>query len=567
MKKLPQFGPGLLAVLTFLVGILNIVSAIQPALPQRIHLLKGILPLLLIHGSRHLVVLAGFLLALIARGISRRKKVAWWSAFILMLVSVVFNMFKGLDYEEALAILAVMSLFILLFPHFKAGSDIPTIKRAFQLLAAVILFNIMYGVAGFYFFHQSLGIEPSLHNYLAGTLREMFSLYYTVHPQTGTARRFINSLWIMWEAGLLLFLLLLLRPVIYRRTTRQHDLERAENIARAHGKSSLVYFTLWDDKYYFFNGGGTCYIAYRQEGDVAVALGDPVGAPEDVQETILQFVEFCENNGWYPAFYQVLPDNLTLYKRAGLRNLPIGDEAVVDLRGFDMSGKRWKHLRNNMNKLARLGLEAVWRHPPLDNDIIHELKQVSDDWLYYQGGEEKAFSLGWFDPERLKNDLVVTVENEAGKILAFANFIPMYTLPQASPDMMRFSRQAPNGIMDFLFINSLLYFKEAGLTGFNLGLAPLAHVGKEESSSVAERAVRYLYENFYNFKGLYEFKSKYYPRWEPRYLIYPHLIVLPKVVLAVVKAGNPSGLNKFWRWWLIKINKRNERVDNMLLIL
>lgn len=66
MKKLPQFGPGLLAVLTFLVGILNIVSAIQPALPQRIHLLKGILPLLLIHGSRHLVILSGFLLALIA---------------------------------------------------------------------------------------------------------------------------------------------------------------------------------------------------------------------------------------------------------------------------------------------------------------------------------------------------------------------------------------------------------------------------------------------------------------------------------------------------------------------
>ena len=229
----------------------------------------------------------------------------------------------------------------------------------------------------------------------------------------------------------------------------------------------------------------------------------------------------------------------------------------MDLQGFEMAGRRWKHIRNSLSRITRKGFRAVWRRPPLDGSLMRMLKQVSDDWLYFQGGDEKAFSLGWFDTEKLKDNPVITVEDEAGTIYAFANFVPMYTLSQASPDMMRFSRRAPGGIMDFLFIQSILYFKEKGMAGFNMGLAPLAHAGKEESSSIAERAVRYLYDNLYNFKGLHEFKAKYSPCWEPRFLIYPHLAVLPKVVLAVVRAGNPTGLKKFWRWWFVRAKHRD----------
>lgn len=565
MKKwCSRIGPGLLAALTFLVGVLNIVSAIQPALPERFHALREILPLILIHSSRHIVALAGFLLILVAGGIRRKKKVAWWVALGLMLISVIFNITKGFDYEEALVIVAVLVLLLYLFPCFKARSDVPTIKRAFGLLAAVVLFNIFYGVLGFYLLHRYLGIYPSFYDYLVWTLREMFSLSSTsVFPEISTihthlARRFLNSLWMLWETGLFLFLIMLLRPVIYRRTTRLHELKKAEEIAQQYGKSSLVYFTLWADKYFFFNEEGTGYIAYRQVGDVAVALGDPVGPVESMLGIIAEFVEHCENNGWHPAFYQVLPDNLDLYRRAGLSKLFIGNEAVVELQGFDMSGRKWKHLRNTLSRITRLGLKAVWRQPPLENDLLYRLKQVSDNWLYYQGGEEKTFSLGWFEEEKLKGNKVVTIEDEEGTIYAFANFIPMYNLSQSSPDMMRFSRLAPSGIMDFLFLQSILYFKEKGLTGFNLGLAPLAHVSNEEVSTIAERAVRYLYENLYNFKGLYEFKAKYSPRWEPRYLIYTHLAALPKVALAVVRAGNPSGYRKFLRWWLVRLGHKKE---------
>ncbi|MFZ5596452.1 MAG: phosphatidylglycerol lysyltransferase domain-containing protein [Bacillota bacterium] len=547
-------GPPLLAVLTFLAGVLNIASAFQPALPYRLQLLREILPLFLIRGSRHIVALAGFMLLITANGIRRKKRIAWWLAFGTLLASIVFNIMKGLDYEEALFITAVAVLFVYLFPDFRAGSDIPTIRKAFVLLAGVVFFNIAYGLTGFYLMHRALGIEPSFQNYLVNTLLEMFSLSApAVHPETHRAYRFLDSLWFMWEIGLLLFLIMLLRPVIYRHTTRLHELEKARDIAARHGKSALVYFTLWEDKYFFFNKKGTCYIAYRQEGDVAVTLGDPVGPAEDIAETIREYVVLCENNGWHPAFYQVLPEYLDSYKKAGLRSLHIGYEAIIDLESFNLSGGKWRHMRNTLSRFSRQGFKAVWHHPPLDEKLLSDLKKVSDNWLYYQGGEEKGFSLGWFQEEKLKENTVVTVEDRNGTIYAFANFIPMYTLSSATTDMMRFSRRAPNGVMDFLFLQSILYFKERGVEVFNLGLAPLAHVGREESSSLAEKAVRLLYENLYNFKGLYNFKSKYSPRWEPRFLIYSHLTVLPKVALAIVQAGNPSGFKKFIRWWAVRL--------------
>lgn len=54
-------------------------------------------------------------------------------------------------------------------------------------------------------------------------------------------------------------------------------------------------------------------------------------------------------------------------------------------------------------------------------------------------------------------------------------------------------------------------------------------------------------------------KIRFAPRWEPRFLIYPNLVSLPHISLAIVKADNPSGLNKFWRLAVAKIKHKLAR--------
>lgn len=542
-----------LAILVFGIGVINIISAVSPSLPERIRILRKILPILLIHGSRHVIVLAGFLLILVARGIVRRKKMAWNLAFVLVILSIILHVMKGLDLEEATIALLVIYVMVLLRPRFKAGSDIPTIKNAFVMLGVVVLLNLLYGIGGFLYLGALEGIPLSLATAFRETWLVMLSSSSVTLPLTHHIRFFQASLWVTWEAGLLIFIIMLFQPVIYRRTSWQHDYIKAQELADAYGHSSLVYFTLWKDKFYFFNESQTAYIAYSQISDVAVALGDPVGPDHLMESTIKEFLDFCYVNAWHPAFYQVLPNYLAIYRNSGLKSLYIGDEAIVDLQGFSVEGKKFKNLRNNTSRFTREGFHTVWYEPPLSDSLMLSLQKVSDNWLVHQGGDEKAFSLGWFDPYMIMQTSILTVEDESGKILAFANFVPMYQLDQVSPDLMRYAQDAPPGIMDYLFLESMLHFKTQGVSGFNLGLAPLAHVGEEESSSVTEKAINLLYNNFYNFKGLHNFKLKFGPRWEPRFLIYPNLVALPKINMAIVKADNPGGLTKFWHWAMIRL--------------
>jgi lysylphosphatidylglycerol synthetase-like protein (DUF2156 family) len=50
--------------------------------------------------------------------------------------------------------------------------------------------------------------------------------------------------------------------------------------------------------------------------------------------------------------------------------MKIGEEAVVDLEAFSLSGKGMKEFRNTVNRLARLGVQVVRHEPPLPPDVL-----------------------------------------------------------------------------------------------------------------------------------------------------------------------------------------------------
>jgi len=81
-----------------------------------------------------------------------------------------------------------------------------------------------------------------------------------------------------------------------------------------------------------------------------------------------------------------------------------------------------------------------------------------------------------------------------------------------------------------------------------LGLAPLSGL---TGGGPAERALRLIYERggrAFNFGGLRSFKAKWHPRWEPRYLGYRREADLPRIALAVARAGElqvPKPFDRF----------------------
>jgi len=529
------------------MGVLNVLSAITPALAERIALLEQYSPLEVHRGSRLTAALAGFALFVLATNLWRRKRVAWLLTLIVLIISMISHLLKGLDYEEAGIAVGLAVLLIMLRAHFHARSDPPSIQQGLQVLAGALAFTLAYGVTGFYLLDRHFSVQFSLMAAVRQTI-VMFTEFYDpgLQPLTHFGRYFSDSIYVVGAITLGYALIMLARPVLIRQPATAAERAHAQAIVEAHGRSSLARFTLFDDKSFFFSPGGTM-AAFVVKGRVALALGDPIGPAGDAQAAIAAFVAHCARNDWQAVFYQVLPDYLDLYKAAGFDTLCVGHEAIVDLATFTLEGKIGKELRAPVNRLTKLSHRTELHSPPVPDHLLHELQSVSDEWLTMMRGRERRFATGWFDDEYLRHCPVMTVRTPEGGISAFANLTLEYQRSEVAVDLMRRRREVENGTMDFLFARLLEWAKCQAYASFSLGLSALSGVGEHSDDQVIERALHYIFEHinqFYNFKGLHAFKTKFRPQWSPRYLIYPGPASLPAVAAALARAD--SGDDFLW---------------------
>jgi phosphatidylglycerol lysyltransferase len=561
------------AVLTALVGLVNIWSAVTPSLPTRLAWLEPLLPLEIRIGGHLFAALSGFFLLMLAANLLRRKRVAWWLTIGLLVVSILSHLVKGLDYEEGLLALVLLLQLLWLRPIFTAQSDRPSIIQGLRVLIGAILFILAYGTLGFWLQEQHYSTAFSLSEAFGQTLAMFFSADNAgLQPTTRFGRYFARSIYGVSTVTLLYAAWMLFRPVIFRGAASEEERQRAQAIVEQYGRSSLARFALLEDKSYYFSPSGQSVIAYVPKGRGAVALGDPIGPATDRQEAIIGFRAFCDRNDWHSAFYQTLPDDVELYRSLGFRVLKIGEEAIVDLHRFTLEGKAGRNLRTAMNKFTKQGYRVQYYASPIEDNLLAELKAISDDWLDSVQGAEKQFSLGWFDPDYLRDCEIAVVEDAQGTPQAFANLIPEYQRNEATIDLMRHRRQVERGAMDYLFTSLIQHCQEQGYAGFNLGLVVLSGVGADPDAPKLEKGMHYLYEHlnqFYNFQGLRAYKEKFHPQWEPRYFVYSRWADLPSVVVALVRADSGDRLQDYFgaEFFSMALTKGLKQVSKMAPVL
>lgn len=526
------------AVAVFAVGVMNILSAMTPNLPARLQAFERFMPFQVAYG--HLsATLAGLALIVVARGLWNHKANAWALTEVLLVLSAVSHLVKGFDYEEA-TVAGVVALWLLTErAAFYARSDTPSLRQGIRVLASALALTVAYGTVGFYLLDRHFSVNFGLWAAIRQSV-VMFTQFYDpgLQPITGFGRYFADSIYVVGAVSVGYALLMLLRSVLVRHPASAAERRHAEKIVAAHGKSTLTSTLLLPDKAYWFSPGGSV-IGYAVVRGVCVVLGDPVGPDGDIPAAIEGFRRHCESMGWTLSFYQTLPDYLDAYRTAGFSALRIGHEAIVDVREFSLAGKSRKNLRNRVNRLEQEGYVARLHPAPLDTKLLHELRDVSDEWLHMMHGSEKRFSLGWFDDDYIRACPAMVVHASDGSAVAFANIVSEYQLPEATIDLMRHRPDAPASVMDFLFVRLFEWSKAEGYETFNLGLAALAGVGDEPQDPALEKVLRLVYEHanaFYGFKGLYAYKDKFDPRWEPRYLIYPDAASLPNILSAEAAA-------------------------------
>ena len=199
-----------------------------------------------------------------------------------------------------------------------------------------------------------------------------------------------------------------------------------------------------------------------------------------------------------------------------------------------------KSLRSTLKRVERVGSRFEVLDGPIDDATMDELRGVSDSWMTASGHRERTFTVGRFDPAYLRATTIAVVRDADDRIVAFTNILPSYHSGEGNFDLMRRRPDSVNGVMEFLFVSLIEYFRGRGLTGMNLGLAPLAGVegGGVRSRSSAPCATTAAPRSTYG--GLQEFKAKWRPRWEPRYIAYERDVDLPRIAVGITRVASSS---------------------------
>jgi len=483
----------LLALLTLGSGLVNLSSLLHPDMASRARLLELAFPVAFIALSHAVTLAAGLGLVLASVNVYKRKVTAYQAVLVMAGASIVFHMTKGLDYEEALVCLALVILLARNRKHFTVRSERPDWRSAAGLAVAGALMAV-YGTA---------------------TLVTAMSVSYAA--------------WCLF------------RPVAYRLRSVPEDRTRAVEIVSTYGRSALDHYKTQPDKSLFFSPTGQSVLAYRVSGAFAVVLGDPVGPPADLAGTLISFCNLCTDNDWGMALYQTSPDFLDTYRSLGFKTFKLGDDAQVELKAFDT--RKSKALRNSVSKIERLGIRAEWIEPPFSEDTVRQMSDVVDDWQRIPGRRERHFTLGRFDPGYVQLAPAMIAFDDKREMLGFVTSPPSYRRGEATLDLMRRRREAPNGIMDFLLVKLLERDREAGFETVSLGMVPMNGFAASEQASPEERAIHDFFQrlNFvFSFKGIRAYKSKFATAWEPRYVVYRTELDLPRLGLAFARISETS---------------------------
>jgi phosphatidylglycerol lysyltransferase len=530
------------AVLIFILGIVNIISVLTPALPERLRLLKDYMLVDFVSFSNSFVFIAGLFLLVTAAFMLRGLRTAWWFAVALSIISIFGNIAKGIDYEEAtIAFLIVGSLIATRKQyHVKTNPKLGTVglQTAVLSMAAVML----YGVIGFYFldkrhFHIDFNIFQSFRY----TLQNFFLIGSNdLIPHDAFARDFIYMIKISGFASISFLIYSLVRPYVFRITPTVEEISRAKSLTQQFGNSALDFFKTYSDKFIFAPSEINAYISYRVNRNFAVVLENPVAEnSEEMKRCIVSFSKYCYENGLREIYYRVPKESLPIYSELSKKSLFLGQEGVVDLNSFSLEGGDKKSIRNALNKINEQGYTTHINTPPLRDGLIQKLKAVSDEWLKLTEREEIIFSQGMFVEKEIKEQTVISVENNEEKIIAFLNVIPDYVKNEGTYDLLRKTADAPNGIMDYILVELFKHFKASGIQYVNMGFAPMS--GLDDPHTFTEKSMKFAYEkirSFSHYKGQRDYKDKFNPNWNDKFLIYSNdydLLQVPGVLANVIK--------------------------------
>ena len=537
-----RFTPRLAALAAALVGLINVASALTPNFRWRGHVLMQFEPVEAVHIFHAFALPTGMALLLVAPYLAKRRRRAWQAAIVLMAALGLLDLLKGLDFEETVITWAAAVLLFSARPSFPVKHDRLTLRSAFWRVPVLGAAAVALAAAAAW---ASEG-HPSWNSVWRETGDLLLWRTGPIHFHHESYLFHHRFIWLplgmhIVEVGTLLAM----AYVIFRPLAAPVSLpgtasrRQAADLVHAYGRDTLSFFKLRTDKYYFFGRDGQAFVGYRIENGVLLLSGDPVGPEATFPQLLADVRAFAEVRGLKLGAIGASEALCPLYAELGLRAMYLGDEALLDLRTFSLEGRPIRKVRQSVTRLRKAGYTAELQEvAKLDAATTHEIDHVLE--VGREGAPERGFSMAMdsIDGPHGDETVVVLARDEQGAIRGVLHFVPCFGRATASLSFMRRDPATPNGLTEFMVTQAAELLRERGMDEMSLNFAAFAR-WMHSPARPAERAlgrVVTLGNPFFQIESLYRFNAKFFPRWEPRYLVYEGTFGLPRASLAAMWA-------------------------------
>jgi lysyl-tRNA synthetase class 2 len=488
------------------VGAIGIVSALTPEMANRVEIVRGVLPPGWPEAARVLTIAFGIGLIWLSRSLAKRRRRAWQLAVAVVLASAAAHLAKGLDFEEATISLLLVAALV----HWRRRFDVPGDPRSVRPLLG--LGGALLGIAAI-----TVGAE----------LRGAELPHRAADALTGIGLALGVAALYFW-----------LRPLGQAVAQTVGERRVARTLVETYGSDSLAFFALRRDKSYLFSPSRRAFLAYRVVAGTALVSGDPVGDKGEIDGLLAELRRLVRAHGWRLAVVGASDEHLERYRALGLKPVAMGDEAVLRPQEFSLDGRLIRKVRQSVSRLRKAGYSfRLVGADDVSAELEAELRDVSAAW---RGGEqERGFSMA-MDELHVPGTVLALAEDEHGRVGGFLHLAPAPAGNGWSLSAMRRRPHAPNGLTEFLVVETLGWAKEAGASELSLNFCAFTDfLAPERATTPLRRLVRrgiLLADNVFQLERLYAFNRKFFPEWRRRYICVERFTDLPAVGLAYLHA-------------------------------
>ena len=303
----------------------------------------------------------------------------------------------------------------------------------------------------------------------------------------------------------------------------------------------LAPFAMQDMKCYHFNADGTAAIAYRTRMGYAVVAGDPVGDETRFAELVADFAAMCHGRGWRLVVLGCSRQRLDLWADAAalgqsLRAVQIGRDVVIDVATFDMVGRKYRNLRQAVQRTQNFGITTeVVSEQGLDGRLRAELTEVLQ--ASPSGARtERGFSMcldgaleGCYP-----GVLLIVARDKHGRVQGFHRYATAGHGTEVSLDVPWRRRGAPNGIDERLSVDMIAWARENGAERVSLAFAAFPEIFNDRHrgkiASLIYTAI-HLGDALIALESLYRYLRKFHTLGDRRYVMASLTQVLPLLIV------------------------------------